>query len=76
MSYMISHAAQADFAICTAIVQLSEIIDKFEGDESLLKRIEVHMDLLRESENSFVTGYGGGSIGVAEKDLTDEQVDA
>jgi hypothetical protein len=76
VSDVLSHAVEADFAICTAIAQLSEIIDTYEGDETLLKRIEAQVDLLKESENSFVTGYGGGSIGVSEKDLTAEQVNA
>jgi hypothetical protein len=66
------HALDTDVSIRNAVSQLSEIIDEYEGDKSLLEKIEKRKSLLKQSLNSFATGYGGNSVWVQGEGIREE----
>jgi hypothetical protein len=66
------HAVDADLGIRTAVSQLSKIIQEDEGDRSLLGKIEKRRNLLKQSLNSYATGYLGNSVWVQGEGIEEE----
>jgi hypothetical protein len=74
--WMLRHGLYTDVALDRAVSRLSEIIDTYRGDTARLTEIVRHRDLLKESEMSFATGYGGDSVWVQGKGLGEEYMTA
>ena len=78
---LLCHARNTSIAIDSAISHLSGIIGSHIGDAARVEKIVEHMDLLKKSELSFATGYGGNSVwvqgkGIKEEWITEEQDEA